>query len=270
MELEVMSAFPTLIGRWQIPDADVINQDLQALIIAEEAKYSSLGRSNIGGWHSRPDFLTRREPAVSALTAWLTWALRRMIDATAGANAFKGTLSVSAWATICRAGAYHAPHSHPDSAWSGVYYVNAGTDSPDQPLSGALEFLDPRAGVEAVTAPGDPYGEPFRVRPHAGLLVIFPSWLYHWVHPYAGQTARIAVSFNATVAGVAEVKAPAAGLRHNSTRVAGSANNLSGARDPIPLQLPDGETSHVDSPLSLAVGCFICESPDSRKLQVNG
>ena len=30
--------------------------------------------------------------------------------------------------------------------------------------------------------------------------MIFPSWLYHWVHPYAGRTPRIAVSFNATLA----------------------------------------------------------------------
>jgi hypothetical protein len=36
------------------------------------------------------------------------------------------------------------------------------------------------------------------VRPQAGLIVIFPSWLYHWVHPYAGHTPRIAVSFNVT------------------------------------------------------------------------
>jgi uncharacterized protein (TIGR02466 family) len=229
MELEVTSAFPTLIGRLRIPDADAINRDLHASIIAEEAEYSSLGRSNIGGWHSRPDFLSRRDPAVSALTAWLTWALRRMIDAAAGPNAFKGTLSVAAWATICRAGAYHAPHSHPDSAWSGVYYVDSGTDSPDQPLSGVLEFLDPRAGVDAVTAPGDPYGEPVRVRPQAGLLVVFPSWLYHWVHPYAGQTPRVAVSFNATMASGAEV---------NGTRVGTNVNNL------------NGEISNVDSPLS--------------------
>ena len=46
----------------------------------------------------------------------------------------------------------------------------------------------------------DPYGDPLRVRPQAGLLVLFPSWLYHWVHPYVGETPRIAVSFNATVA----------------------------------------------------------------------
>jgi uncharacterized protein (TIGR02466 family) len=206
MELQITPAFPTLIGQLHVPDADAMNWDLRALILAEEAKYLSLGRSNIGGWHSRPDFLNRPEPAVAGLTTWVTWALRRMIDAAAGPNAFKGTLSVSAWATICRAGAYHAPHSHPDSAWSGVYYVDAGTEMPDRPLSGVLEFLDPRAGVEAVSAPGDPYGEPFRVRPQAGLLVIFPSWLYHWVHPYAGQTPRVAVSFNAALGALEAAK----------------------------------------------------------------
>ena len=199
MELEVTSAFPTLIGRFRVPDADAMNRELQALILAEEATYGSLGRSNVGGWHSRPDFLSRPEPAVGALTTWVTWVVNQMIAATAGSGRFKGTLSVSAWATICRDGAYHAPHSHPDSAWSGVYYVAAGANAPTRPLSGVLEFLDPRAGVEAVTAPGDPYGEPVRVRPETGLLVIFPSWLYHWVHPYTGQAPRIAVSFNATV-----------------------------------------------------------------------
>lgn len=206
MELEVTPAFPTLIGRLVIPDADSMNQDLQALIVAEESEYASLGHSNIGGWHSRTDFLNRREPAVSALNVWLTWALRRMIVATAGANAFSGALFLSGWAAICRAGAYHAPHSHPDSAWSGVYYVDPGTEKLDRPLGGVLEFLDPRAGVEAVTAPGDPYGEPFRIRPRPGLLVVFPSWLHHWVHPYAGETPRIAISFNASLAPSATVR----------------------------------------------------------------
>ena len=196
MELEVTAAFPTPLGRLRVPDADGMNHDLRALIRAQQDLYSSLGRSNIGGWHSQTDFLDRSEPAVSALSNWIDWAVNKMIQATAGPNGFKGALRTTAWATVCRDGAYHAPHSHPDSAWSGVYYVDAGTPCQDRPLSGVLEFLDPRAGVEAVTAPGDPYGEPLRVWPEAGLLVVFPSWLYHWVHPYAGQTPRIAVSFN--------------------------------------------------------------------------
>src|SRR5262245_52746613 len=146
MEFEITTAFPTLIGRFRVPDAASLNQDLRALILAEEARYPSVGRSNVGGWHSRPDFLARDEAAVDALTTWITWAVRRMVDATAGA--FTGKLSLAAWATICRAGSYHAPHSHPDSSWSGVYYVDAGGGSSERPLAGVLEFLDPRAGVE--------------------------------------------------------------------------------------------------------------------------
>lgn len=200
MEVEVTPAFPTLIGRLRVPDAESMNQGLRALVLEEESQYASLGRSNVGGWHSRPDFLTKPDAAVAALNSWVKWGLRRVIDASVGATGFQGTLSVSGWATVCRSGAYHAPHSHPDSAWSGVYYVDPGSTNPEMPLSGILEFLDPRAGVEAVTAPGDPYGAPFRVRAEAGLLVLFPSWLYHWVHPYIGETPRIAISFNAALA----------------------------------------------------------------------
>ncbi len=208
MELEVTKAFPTVIGQLRVPDAEAMNQELEALILAEEGSYLSLGRSNIGGWHSRPDFLTRPEAVVGALSTWITWGVGRMVNATAGPDAFKGQLSVWAWAATCREGAYHAPHSHPDSAWSGVYYVNAGEPNPNRPLSGVLEFLDPRVGVEAVSTPGDPYGEPVRVRPESGLLVLFPSWLYHWVHPYTGQSARIAVSFNVTLRAPDTVKTP--------------------------------------------------------------
>jgi hypothetical protein len=77
--------------------------------------------------------------------------------------------------------------------------------------------------VEAVTAPGDPYGEPFRVGPQAGLLVIFPSWLYHWVHPYAGETPRVAISFNAAVPTSAETNSSS----HKGTGVGAAANENS-------------------------------------------
>jgi hypothetical protein len=128
--------------------------------------------------------------------------------------------------------------------------VEPGVDSPERPLSGILEFLDPRSGVEAVTAPGDPYGEPFRVRPQAGLLVVFPSWLYHWVHPYAGQTPRIAISFNATPAPVAEVNAPTPETRQYRAGVAASTNGLrsAGYPDLITVQ-PARRKHHADSPI---------------------
>ena len=72
MELEVTPTFPTFIGRVQLPDADAMNRGLRALILGEEAEYASLGRSNVGGWHSRPDFLHQSDPkAVGRAPGWL-------------------------------------------------------------------------------------------------------------------------------------------------------------------------------------------------------
>ena len=199
MELEVKTAFPTVIGQIQVPDADEMNQALRKLILAEESRHPSIGRSNLGGWHSRPDVLHHSEPMVAILLTWMTWGVSRMVDAAAGPGVFGGAVSLSAWATICRQGAYHAPHSHSDSGWSGVYYVDAGNPCQERPLSGILEFIDPRTGVEAGNGTSSMFGEPVRIRPQSGLLVVFPSWLFHWVHPYEGKTPRIAVSFKAAM-----------------------------------------------------------------------
>src|SRR4051812_32977047 len=98
MEFELTPAFPTLIGTSLVPDAGAMNDELRDLILREEVRYPSLGRSNVGGWHSRPDFFNRSEAVVGALTTWVTWAVRQMVDATAGAGTYKATMSVSAWA----------------------------------------------------------------------------------------------------------------------------------------------------------------------------
>jgi hypothetical protein len=55
---------------------------------------------------------------------------------------------------------------------------------------------------------------------------VFPSWLYHWVHPYTGERPRIAISFNAMVAPV----------------LARDSNTISS-------QLAQEKSNHVDSPL---------------------
>ena len=62
MNLEVTAAFPTPLGRLWVPDAEAMNQSLRSLILAQEAKYQSLGRSNISGWHSQTDLLDLPDP----------------------------------------------------------------------------------------------------------------------------------------------------------------------------------------------------------------
>ena len=81
--------------------------------------------------------------------------------------------------------------------WSGVYYVDIGTPAPaERERSGVLEFIDPRSGAEMVFVPGAGFGAAKVIRPSTGELVMFPSWLNHWVHPYWGEGERISIAFN--------------------------------------------------------------------------
>jgi uncharacterized protein (TIGR02466 family) len=108
----------------------------------------------------------------------------------------RGMVRLTVWANVARKGHYHRVHNHPSSAWSGVYFVESGGESPGQPLSGVLELCDPRPFTEMVPTPGSPFGQRVIFRAEAGSMVVFPSWLYHFVNPFQGEGARISVAFN--------------------------------------------------------------------------
>lgn len=97
---------------------------------------------------------------------------------------------------MLRAGDYHNSHNHPNSVWSGVYYVDAGRPAPERPLAGDLELLDPRVGANMAPFAAEAFERRLRVKAAAGLMVCFPAWLRHLTHPYAGLGERIAVAFN--------------------------------------------------------------------------
>jgi putative 2-oxoglutarate-Fe(II)-dependent oxygenase superfamily protein len=96
---------------------------LAAVILAREAVEPGLRVSNVGGWHSAPDLLESGDAAVSEL------ALRIRTDAAAvGADVGAPARRLHAWANVMRDGAYLIAHRHAAEVWSGVYYVDAGSD----------------------------------------------------------------------------------------------------------------------------------------------
>ena len=103
---------------------------------------------------------------------------------------------VAGWFLACEEGGTVPPHSHPNSIWSGVYYLK--TSESKSRRSGKLELIDPRGGVDYFVAPGRPFSRSLFISPKAGMLVIFPSWLRHYVHPNSGSDVRISIPFNAT------------------------------------------------------------------------
>ncbi len=188
--------FSTPIITYRVKEPAALNAGLKRCILAAEQAQPSTRRSNIGGWRSEHDLLTWPEAEINILDTEIQKVIGQVIASTSGEQDFTGHLKINAWANLLRKGNYNTVHNHPESAWSGVYYVDAGAVDVTNPLSGVLELLDPRPFVEMVTTPGSPFGRPVRIDAENGLMVVFPSWLYHHVHVYTGAIDRIAIAFN--------------------------------------------------------------------------
>jgi uncharacterized protein (TIGR02466 family) len=209
MDKVVSLAFPTPIGRYRLPDreAAALNDGLRRMILERERCEDSQHHANAGGWHSQRDLLEWDDPVIGRLRTHLLEAVEHMARSAISAirpvdvGAIEvGPLKIKAWANISRRGNYHRLHNHPRACWSGVYYVAVGTSPPDHPLSGLLEIMDPRPFTEMVSTPGDPFGQKLAIAPEAGTIVVFPSWIYHFVNPYDGDGERISIAFNAAAA----------------------------------------------------------------------
>jgi uncharacterized protein (TIGR02466 family) len=193
-----LQAFATPIINYLWQDAEDLNAALAAVILEAEGSTEGLTRSNVGGWHSDLRFLERREPCITALRTRLhdfVADLNRAVfrnDANAPAEHF----IIDAWANVMRRGHYHSPHRHPNAFWSGVYYVTGNPPVAGQPSSGKLELFDPRPGADLNYAEGSSLSGRFLLCPSPGQMIIFPSWLEHWVHPYHGDDARLSIAFN--------------------------------------------------------------------------
>ena len=68
--------------------------------------------------------------------------------------------------------------------------------------NGSNSFLDPRSNTQAYRDYGSLYlqaYDQFEITPAEGMLVVFPSYLYHSARPYQGERDRIVVAFNAMI-----------------------------------------------------------------------
>jgi uncharacterized protein (TIGR02466 family) len=198
MQKQIAEAYPTPIGKFHIlaDEAGPVNAALREEVLRREQSEPTQQYSNVGGWHSKHDLFNWSLPAVETLRGWVTEAVQHMVASTAHGKAVRGSIQAVAWANVMRHGCFHRIHNHPASAWSGVYYVDPGTPAANHSHSGVFEIMDPRPHTEMVPTPGSPFGQRAIFRPEPGLMLVFPSWLYHFVNPYYGTGARISIAFN--------------------------------------------------------------------------
>jgi uncharacterized protein (TIGR02466 family) len=210
----LMMAFATPVVAYPWPDSDPLNRELAELVLAAEGDAQAVGRSNVGGWHSTTDFLDLDAPSIRTLRQRITRMAIAITRAVTIAQAAPRTFNsqIDGWANVSRHGHYNIVHSHPNCLWSGTYYVSAGEPDPDGKYNGRLELIDPRAGANTLAPENTLLQGRYLITPRPGLMVLFPSWLNHFVHPFFGRGARISIAFNIKIAEASPTAATAGRL----------------------------------------------------------
>jgi len=95
------------------------------------------------------------------------------------------------WSVQLRRGGFHVNHLHPRGWISSAYYVAVPEEVTDTAMkSGWLKFGEPRYPVPGAVPD-------HMVQPEAGLLVLFPSYLWHGTSAIRGSESRISIAFDA-------------------------------------------------------------------------
>lgn len=204
-EIAVQHLFsaPFLSVAWK--DVDRLNRELREIVLARRESHPSERMTNAGGWQSAKDLQTWGGAAIQELLVKIdiaTYMISSQCFGEEALDSLEEKWRVVAWANINERGDYNNLHSHGGGIWSGVYYIDAGTEDPGHPLSGVITFRNPTLAPLAVDNLKPPrfVADYFRCEhsqaPRSGQMLLFPSWLEHQVHPYFGESPRISVSWD--------------------------------------------------------------------------
>ena len=181
--------FPTII---YAKDVQLDNRLFEREVIEWSKKDKGIRRTNMIGWHSTTDM--HKIPVFKTLVDEL---FKMQMEIYKEELLSREPIIGNMWANINPPGGYNRPHIHPNSHFSGVYYIKAPQNS------GEIVFNDPRSAahmimperVKNIKPPSHLWRE-VRVIPLEGRMLMFPSWLWHCVEPNESNDIRISVSFN--------------------------------------------------------------------------
>jgi uncharacterized protein (TIGR02466 family) len=197
-EPNVHVLFPVPLLIFQLADAEALNGRLVAEVLARRAEEPGVQRSNRQGWHSENDLFARTESAQAELAREVSAMMVRATEKMVPELPKDTKLLFQGWFNVSGENALNAPHDHPGVFWSGCYYVQVpAADDPEDKVSGAIEFMDPRGSIGSNAQFHAPFTAPrFTVQPSAGTCLMWPAFMKHWVYPNRSKTPRITAAFN--------------------------------------------------------------------------
>ena len=103
------------------------------------------------------------------------------------------------WANVLKQHETHQPHTHSNNFLSGVFYLDADDTMP------GITFQDPRPGANVILPRKKldhmNNANLLNYKAKTNRIIIFPSWLVHWVPTNLSTSNRISISWNIQIRG---------------------------------------------------------------------
>ena len=164
------------------------NQKYKNFLMELSKRTEGERRSNRNGWQS-DTFLWREEIFKPLLDETLNAS--KIIANNLSNKELPQMVVRAMWGNINPKGGFNFTHVHPSGWMSGVYYIQL----PEK--NNEIVFQDPRSArmmdFQRSSLVKDEY---FSHYPKVGELLLFPSWLPHFVSPNTSDQNRISISFN--------------------------------------------------------------------------
>lgn len=192
--MKISNIFSSFLAIDMLPVVD--NTELKRYSIDYKVQESGVIKSNFLGWQS--DTLTFPNAQVDLLVQEILERAEILKSLLGFKKEYILYLS-NLWININQTSSFNRPHIHSDSVFSGVYYVDCVADS------GSIVFLHPSIAQKILL--NESTLENFTefsaatnsVSPEIGKLIIFPSWLEHYVEPNSKLEERISIAFNISI-----------------------------------------------------------------------
>jgi len=189
--------FPTPIteffSNWSKEDNDALVECIRNKEKTDKAEnhaqYSMAGKT---GYHTKDDLLLSDESIIVKFKDLMQDVLNNHSIMVTGKPLAEDTKIVG-WGMIYREGDHSLTHQHPLADLSACYYLEVPEIEKDTE-EGCIVFLDPRPTGRFGNFSGN--GLEIPVPAKAGVGLIFPSWLEHYVTPHYEKTERIALAIN--------------------------------------------------------------------------
>jgi tetratricopeptide (TPR) repeat protein len=104
----------------------------------------------------------------------------------------KNGYRLDVWANFLGPDNHQSSHIHNQGWMSGVYYAGTAPDDDENPEAGWIEFNRPGYGLPMLG------GEKIihKIKPEPGMLIIFPSYVWHGTIPFFKSGERISIAFD--------------------------------------------------------------------------